>query len=98
MKNCTPPFARLGRCALLAGIAGLALPALASATPRVSGFNIGGGAGSNSLNGEDYTGNGNDVSDTQLSYKALAGFRLNEIVSLEPSTSTSARPRAAATA
>lgn len=47
------------------------------------GFSIGGGVGSNSINGADYTGNGNDVDDNQVAYKALVAYRLNEVVSLE---------------
>jgi OmpA-OmpF porin, OOP family len=77
MKKNTLPFA-----ALLAGLAGL--PLAASAGPdRLHGFFVGGGAGSNSVNGSDYTGNGNDVDDRQMAYKALAGYRFNEMFSLE---------------
>jgi OmpA-OmpF porin, OOP family len=83
MKTNTPLTVRLGRCALLAGLLPLASVA-AHAGPAVQpGFHIGAGAGSSSLNGSDYTGDGNHVDDTQRAYKALAGFRLNEIVSLE---------------
>ena len=68
--------------ALLVGLAGL--PLAASAGPdRLHGFFVGGGAGSNSVNGSDYTGNGNHVDDRQLAYKALAGYRFNELFSLE---------------
>ena len=72
MKNNTLPLA-----ALLVGLT--AFPLAASASP----FSIGGGAGSNSLNGADYTGNGNDVDDTQTSYKALVAYRYTDMVSLE---------------
>lgn len=68
--------------ALIAGLAGL--PLAASAGPDdFHGFFVGGGAGSNSVNGSDYTGNGNDVDDRQIAYKALAGYRFNPIASLE---------------
>ena len=71
--------------ALLVGLAGLPLAAAAQHDgPQAKyGFSIGGGAGSNSIEGSDYTGNGNHVSDTQLSYKALVGYRFNDIVSIE---------------
>lgn len=74
------PFA-----ALLAGLAGLPLAAYAAPDSPHSrpGFYVGGGAGSNSLNGADYTGNGNDVDDRQVAYKALVGYRLNQVVSFE---------------
>jgi opacity protein-like surface antigen len=83
MKKNTLPLAV--RSLLLAGLTGLPLAAAATEGGALTapGFYIGGGAGSNSLNGADYTGNGNDVSDTQVAYKALAGFRLNEVLSLE---------------
>jgi OmpA-OmpF porin, OOP family len=78
MKNTTLPFA------LLVGLAGVPLAASADHNDQARpGFFIGGGVGSNSLNGADYTGNGNDVEDRQTSYKALAGFRVNQVVSLE---------------
>lgn len=80
MKKSSLPCA-----ALLAGLAGL--PLAASAThdgPHIApGLFVGGGAGSNSLNGQDYTGNGNHVDDNQVAYKALVGYRFNEIVSIE---------------
>lgn len=76
---------RLSRYALLTACAGLPLATAATdgGAKTSPGFHIGGGAGSNSLNGADYTGNGNHVDDTQLSYKALLGYRLNDVVSLE---------------
>lgn len=83
-----PGTARLHRCVLLAGLAAVAgLPLTAAARDggalSYPGFSIGGGAGSNSLNGADYTGNGNRVKDTQVSYKGMAGYRLSDVVSLE---------------
>ena len=80
MKKNNLPYA-----ALLVGLAGL--PLAASAThdgPHAKpGFYIGGGAGSNSLNGEDYTDQNNNVEDRQMAYKALVGFRFNDVISLE---------------
>ena len=71
--------------ALLVGFTAFPLAATAAhdGSPASTGFSIGGGAGSNSLNGSDYTGNGNHVDDTQLSYKALVAYRFNPIVSIE---------------
>lgn len=74
--------------ALLAGLTGLATPPLAFAARdggalTAPGLSIGGGAGSNSLNGADYTGNGNRVKDTQTAYKGLVGYRLTDVMSLE---------------
>jgi OOP family OmpA-OmpF porin len=81
MKKHTLPCA-----ALLVGLAGLPLAASADGhdgPQHKSGFSIGGGAGSNSLEGADYTGNGNHVSDEQLAFKALVAYRFNEIISIE---------------
>lgn len=47
------------------------------------GFNFGGGIGSNSLNGRDYTGNGNHVESRQTAFKGFAGVRVNDNVSFE---------------
>ncbi len=80
--NSIPVFARLGGGALLATLAGLPFAAAAAVGPS-HGFNVGGGAGSNSLEGADYTGNGNRVKDTQMAYKGLVGYRLGPVVSLE---------------
>lgn len=74
---------------MLAGLTGLAGPPLAFAAKTDGGvftspgLSIGGGAGSNSLNGADYTGNGNRVKDTQVAYKGLVGYRLSDVTSLE---------------
>lgn len=80
MKNLS-----LCSAALLAGLAGLPLAASAAdaGAHPTRGFFVGGGAGSNSLNGQDYTGNGNHVDDSQVAYKALAGYRFNPVVSAE---------------
>jgi len=83
--NSLPLAARLGGSALVAAFATLPLHATAADGPLHTnpGFSLGGGAGTNSLNGDDYTGNGNHIDDTQVSYKGLAAMRLNRIVSLE---------------
>lgn len=73
--------ARYGSLALLAA---LPLNALASDHGKGRpGFSLGAGIGTNSLNGADYTGNGNNVDDEQVAYKALAGYRISPVVSLE---------------
>ncbi len=81
--NSLPLAARLGGFALLATLAGLPLCASAAHDESRPGFYLGGGAGLNSLNGEDYTGNNNHIEDEKVSFKGFAGFRLNPIVSLE---------------
>lgn len=85
--NLTPIAAQLGRCALIATLAGMPLAASANHGDTDfthPGFYLGGGAGLNSLNGEDYTGSSNDrVEAEKVSYKGFAGFRLNSMISLE---------------
>lgn len=75
----------LSHAVLLAGLAAfpLATSAAHDGPHAARGFHIGAGAGSNSLNGTDYTGNGNHVDDRQMAYKGLAGFRFTEMFSLE---------------
>jgi len=80
--NSMPLAARLGSCAVLATLAALPLGA-AAATDPTHGFSIGAGAGSNSVEGSDYTGNGNHVDDTQMAWKGLVAYRLNRGLSLE---------------
>lgn len=77
--------ARYGSVALLAVLAALPLCASAGPAPLNAnpGFYFGGGAGYNRLNGEDYTGSGDNLNDKRMTYKGLAGFRLNPNVSLE---------------
>jgi OOP family OmpA-OmpF porin len=76
--------ATLGGCAIAAALAGAPLCASAHDGFRdAPGFYLGGGVGYDRLNGEDFTGNGNDVDAKRVTYKGLAGFRLNSIVSLE---------------
>ncbi len=82
MKLNSKSVVTLGSCALLATFAGLPLSAAAAVGPS-HGFNVGGGAGSNSVEGADYTGNGNRVKDTQMAYKGLLGYRLSPGLSLE---------------
>lgn len=84
MKLMTLPVLFAG----LTGLAGLAAPPLAFAARdggalTSPGLSIGGGAGSNSLNGADYTGDGNRVKDTQTAYKGFVGYRLSDMMSLE---------------
>lgn len=84
--NSLPLAARLGSYALLATLAGLPLCASAEHGAFRAGVGpfIGGGIGYDRLNGEDFTpGGNNDVDDKRVTYKALGGFRLNPIVSLE---------------
>lgn len=85
MKSTFKLAAPLARCVLLAGLAGVPLATGAASGGDLTnpGFAIGGGGGSNSLNGADYTGNGNDVSAKQTSYKGFAAYRLSDVVSLE---------------
>lgn len=83
MKTYTTLAAQLGRCALLAGFLPLAAAATHEGRHAQPGFHLGAGGGSNSVNGSDYTGDGNHVDDTQRAYKALAGYRFSEMVSLE---------------
>lgn len=80
--NSMPAVTRLGGCALLATLASLPLVAAAAVGPS-HGFNVGGGAGSNSLESADYTGDGNHVDDRQMAYKGLVGYRISPAVSLE---------------
>ena len=75
--------AALGGCALAVS---LATPLCASAHDgfrQEPGFYIGASAGYDRLNGEDFTGNGSDIDDQRVTYKALGGFRLNPIISFE---------------
>jgi len=69
-------------CALLATFAALPLSAAAAVGPS-HGFSVGGGAGTNSVEGSDYTGNGNHVDDRQMAYKGLVAYRLTPGFSLE---------------
>lgn len=88
-----PIAAHLARSALLITLACLPLGVAAASDSNyrsadrynhpAAGFYLGGGAGYNRLNGEDYTGNNSDVDDQRLTYKGFGGFRLNPIVSLE---------------
>lgn len=87
MKLKPLPRAAASASVLLA-VMSAGLPLCAAASHRdmdrpALGFNIGGGIGANSLNGEDYTGGGHNVNSTQVSFKGLAGFRLTDIISLE---------------
>lgn len=84
MKVNPIPVAARRPCSYVLLAAALTLPFCAAAMDRPTyGFNIGGGAGSNSVDGADYTGNGNRVDDRQVAYKGMVGLRLNPAVSLE---------------
>jgi OOP family OmpA-OmpF porin len=76
--------AMLGSCALAVTMMGV--PFCASAADgfrQDSGFYLGAGVGYDRLNGEDFTGNGNDVDENRVTYKALGGYRLNPVISFE---------------
>lgn len=82
-----PLAARLGSCALLATFAGLPLsaPAAYDGARTQTNFYLGGGIGYNKLEGEAFSGDtdGDGFEDERVSYKALAGFRLGNMLSLE---------------
>lgn len=80
--NSMPAVSRLGGGALLALLASLPLAAGAAVGPS-HGLSVGAGAGSNSVEGADYTGNGNHVDDTQMAWKGLVAYRFNRSFSLE---------------
>lgn len=44
---------------------------------------IGGGAGYGRVNGEDFTNSNGDLTKNRVSWKALAGFKFNPVVSIE---------------
>ena len=77
--------ARVRSSALLAVLAGLPISAGAAdgRFPSNPGLYAGGGAGYNSLNGEDYTSSNNNLTDKRVTYKALVGTRLSPNLSLE---------------
>lgn len=80
--NSMPAVSRLGGGALLTLLAGLPLAATAAVAPS-HGLSVGGGVGSNSVEGSDYTGNGNHVDDTQMAWKGLVAYRFSRGFSLE---------------
>lgn len=70
------PLAALGALALL--------PAAASAgVPEEPGIYLGGGVGYDRIEGEDFTGGGDEFEDERVTYKGIAGFRVNRIFSIE---------------
>lgn len=75
----------VGRFALVAALAGASLAVFAADTdtPSRPAFYIGAGVGYDRLNGEDFTGGNNDIDDKRVTYKGLAGIRLNPVVALE---------------
>lgn len=57
----------------------LAWPLAAAAQDRPAdhpGLYLGGGAGYNRIEGEDFTGNGDEFEDSRISYKGILGLRL----------------------
>lgn len=80
--NLMPTVSRLGGSALFALLASVPLAAAAAVGPS-QGFSVGAGAGSNSVEGADYTGNGNHVDDTQMAWKGLVAYRFSRGFSLE---------------
>lgn len=73
----TIPLAALGSLALLP------FAAAAAGVPDQPGIYLGGGVGYDRIEGEDFTGNGDDLEDSRVAYKGLAGFRLNRVFAIE---------------
>lgn len=71
------PLAALGTLAFLP------FAASAGGAPDQPGIYLGGGVGYDRIEGEDFTGNGDDLDDSRVAYKGLAGFRLNQIFAIE---------------
>ena len=73
------------KTALLAALvgSGALLPHLASAQSADPGLYLGGGAGYNRIEGEDFTGDGDEFKDDRVSYKGIAGLKLGQHFSLE---------------
>lgn len=70
----------------LAMACSLATPMLASAQDRPAdypGLYLGGGAAYNRIEGEDFTGNGDEFEDSRVSYKGLIGLRLSPTLAVE---------------
>ncbi len=71
------------KAALLGTALGLATLAPQIATAQDPGLYLGGGIGYNRIEGEDFTGDGDDFEDDRVSYKGIAGFKLGRMLSLE---------------
>lgn len=67
----------------LATLGGSALFPIAAQAEDRTGLYIGGGAGYNRIEGEDFTGNGDEFKDSRVSYKGLAGIRMSDVFSIE---------------
>lgn len=62
----------------------LALPLNAVAQDNFRpGFYLGGGIGYDRVEGEDFTGNGDDLEDSRVTYKGIVGYRIARMFSLE---------------
>lgn len=66
---------------VIAALAGVSVDALAAESAGQP--YIGGGVGYGRMNGEDFTNSNNDLTKSHVSWKALAGFKLNNMLSLE---------------
>ncbi len=61
----------------------LAFPLNAAAQDNFRpGFYLGGGIGYDRVEGEDFTGNGDDLEDSRVTYKGIVGYRLGRMLSL----------------
>ncbi len=47
------------------------------------GFYLGGGVGYDRVDGEDFTGAGDDLKDSRVTYKGIVGFRVARMLSVE---------------
>lgn len=54
-----------------------------TAAENQSYFYVGGGAGYGRMNGEDFTNNNNDLTKNKVSWKALVGMKMNNMLSVE---------------
>ena len=62
---------------------GALLPHVVAAQSADPGLYLGGGVGYNRIEGEDFTGNGDEFEDDRVSYKGIAGLKLGQHLSLE---------------
>jgi len=69
---------------LLGVLCGIALGAKAAPVDGEQDYAyLGGGIGYGRMNGQDFTNTDGDLTNSRVSWKGLAGFRLNRVVSLE---------------
>ncbi len=66
----------------LCGLA-MAIPATASARDDSPGIYLGGGIGYNRIDSQDFPSNDDDIEDSRVSYKGMAGIRLSELLAIE---------------